>query len=86
MSLRSNSYASPGLKLYDADVRNGTVFIRPGKGKKGRYVPIGERAIKWIEKYLCEVRPELVVEPDDMTLFLSQYSEAFSCYATPWLR
>jgi hypothetical protein len=36
MSLRSDSYASPGLKLYDADVRNGTVFIHPGKGKKGR--------------------------------------------------
>jgi integrase/recombinase XerD len=66
------------LKLYDADLRNGTVFIRQGKGKKDRYVPIGDRAIKWIEKYLREVRPELVVEPDDMTLFLSQYGEAFS--------
>ena len=66
------------LKLYDVDLRNGTVFVRQGKGKKDRFVPIGERAIKWIEKYLCEVRPELVIEPDDMTLFLSQYGEAFS--------
>jgi integrase/recombinase XerD len=66
------------LKLYDTDVRGGTLFIRQGKGKKDRVVPIGERAIKWIEKYLREVRPELAVEPDDMTLFLSQYGEALS--------
>jgi integrase/recombinase XerD len=66
------------LNLYYADLRNGTLFIRQGKGKKDRYVPIGDRAIKWIEKYLCEVRPELAVEPDDMALFLSQYGEAFS--------
>jgi integrase/recombinase XerD len=66
------------LKLYDADLQNGTVFIRQGKGKKDRYVPIGERAVKWIEKYLREVRPDLAVEPDDMTLFLSQYGDAFS--------
>ncbi|MFZ0956488.1 MAG: site-specific tyrosine recombinase XerC [Candidatus Sulfotelmatobacter sp.] len=66
------------LKLYDTDVRGGTLFIRQGKGKKDRVVPIGERAVKWIEKYLREVRPELAVEPDDMTLFLSQHGEALS--------
>ena len=66
------------LKLYDTDLRGGTLFIRQGKGKKDRVVPIGERAIKWIEKYLREVRPELTVEPDDMTLFLSQYGDASS--------
>ena len=66
------------LKLYDIDMRNGTVFIRQGKGKKDRVVPIGSRAITWIEKYLCKVRPWLVVEPDDMTLFLSQYGEPIS--------
>jgi integrase/recombinase XerD len=66
------------LKLYDTDVRGGTLFIRQGKGKKDRVVPIGERAIKWIEKYLRQVRPELAVEPDDMTLFLSQYGDALS--------
>lgn len=66
------------LKLYDVDLRNGTVFIRQGKGKKDRMVPIGARAISWIERYLCNVRPGLAVEPDDMTLFLSQYGEPIS--------
>jgi integrase/recombinase XerD len=66
------------LKLYDADLRGGTVFIRMGKGKKDRYVPIGSRAIAWIEKYVREVRPQLVVEPDDMTMFLSHVGEPIS--------
>jgi integrase/recombinase XerD len=66
------------LKLYDIDLRNGTVFIRQGKGKKDRVVPIGSRAISWIERYLSKVRPGLAVEPDDMTLFLSQYGEPIS--------
>ena len=66
------------LKLYDIDLRNGTVFIRQGKGKKDRVVPIGARAISWIERYLGKVRPGLAVEPDDMTLFLSHYGEPIS--------
>jgi site-specific recombinase XerD len=27
-------------------------------------IPIGERAVSWIEKYVVEVRPSLVVERD----------------------
>jgi integrase/recombinase XerD len=38
-------------------------------------VPIGERALSWITKYLDEVRPTLVVPPDDGTLFLSDRGE-----------
>ena len=33
------------LKLYDLDPERGTLVIRQGKGKKDRFVPIGERAI-----------------------------------------
>ena len=29
----------------------GTVMIRQGKGKKDRMIPIGERALAWIERY-----------------------------------
>ncbi len=32
---------------------------------------IGERAIAWLEKYIREGRPQLAVEPDDMTVFLN---------------
>jgi integrase/recombinase XerD len=66
------------LKLYDLDLERGTVMIRLGKGKKDRMIPIGSRAMAWIDKYVIEVRPALVREPDDGTLFLSNLNEAFT--------
>jgi len=63
------------LKRYDVDIDNRTVFIREGKGKKDRMVPIGERAVLWLSKYLREVRPRLVVEPDPQVLFLTHAGE-----------
>jgi integrase/recombinase XerD len=66
------------LKLYDLDAERGTVMVRQGKGKKDRMIPIGERALAWIEKYLSDVRPSLVVEPDDGTLFITSRGEPFS--------
>lgn len=65
------------LKLYDVDRERATLTIRQGKGKKDRMIPIGERALAWVEKYLGEARPQLAVEPDDATLFLTQYGEPF---------
>ena len=35
-------------------------LLIPGKGAKERVVPIGEQAVGWLERYLAEVRPELV--------------------------
>ncbi|MGH9352283.1 MAG: CHC2 zinc finger domain-containing protein [Terriglobia bacterium] len=54
------------------------VTIRQGKGRKDRTVPIGERAIAWVEKYLAEARPKLVVEPDEDVVFLTAEGESFS--------
>jgi integrase/recombinase XerD len=65
------------LKLYDLDTERGTVTIRQGKGKKDRVIPIGDRAAAWIEKYTNEARPQLVVEPDDHTIFISNAGEPF---------
>ena len=65
------------LKVYDLDTERGTVTIRQGKGKKDRMIPIGERAAAWMEKYIREARPKLVVEPDDHTVFLSNAGEPF---------
>ena len=53
-------------------------MIRQGKGKKDRVIPIGERAAAWIEKYVRVSRPQLVVGPDDGTVFLSNAGEPFS--------
>ena len=60
------------LKLDHLDRERGTIFILRGKGKKDRIVPIGERAIAWVQKYLREARPKITSKPDDGTLFLSQ--------------
>jgi integrase/recombinase XerD len=49
-----------GLECTDLDVERGTLFVREGKGKKDRVVPIGERAIRWTERYLDYVRPRFV--------------------------
>ena len=65
------------LKLHDIDDDRGTDMIRQGKGKKDRMLAIGERALKWIDKYVEGVRPELVREPDDGTLFLTNLFGAF---------
>lgn len=59
------------LKVYDIDAERGTVMVRQGKGNKDRVIPIGERALAWIDKYLEDVRPELSTGADNGTLFLT---------------
>ncbi len=61
------------LSVYDLDRERGTVMIRHGKGRRQRVVPIGDRALAWVEKYLAEGRPELVVPPDEGLLFLTNH-------------
>ncbi len=63
------------LTLYDVDLKNGTLMVREGKGRKDRMVPLGQRACRWIERYRDEIRPGLVIEPDDGTLFLHETGE-----------
>ena len=65
------------LSIYDVDVKRSIVYIREGKGNRDRVIPIGERALAWLEKYKLEVRPELIVEPDKGILFISDYGEPF---------
>jgi integrase/recombinase XerD len=67
-----------GLKLYHLSLDRGVVFIQQGKGKKDRYVPIGERAAAWLELYIAEARPRLALEPDDLTVFLTAQGEPFN--------
>lgn len=59
------------LKLWDVDGQRGVVTVRQGKGKKDRTVPVGERALAWMDKYRREARAQLAAEPDDGTLFLT---------------
>jgi integrase/recombinase XerD len=59
-----------GLKLSDLDSERGTVLVREGKGRKDRMVPMGSRAATWVDKYLFDVRPELVAVESEDFLFL----------------
>ncbi len=67
-----------GLHLYDLDAERGTLTVRQGKGRKDRLVPISERSLGWVDRYLVEVRPRLVREPDEGTLFLTTAAEPLS--------
>lgn len=66
------------LDLYSVDVASGVLSVRQGKGKKDRMIPIGRRALDWVERYLEEVRPELAPEPDEGALFLTVLRTRFS--------
>lgn len=61
------------LSITDVQASRGVVVVREGKGKKDRYVPIGERALLWVQKYLDEVRPEFALPASDPhVLFLTE--------------
>jgi integrase/recombinase XerD len=60
------------LDIGDLDLSQGVLYVRNGKGKKDRVVPIAGRAALAVEKYLDEARPELVVDPREQAVFLTQ--------------
>ncbi|MFZ1940086.1 MAG: site-specific tyrosine recombinase XerC [Terracidiphilus sp.] len=66
------------LKLFDLQLDRGLVLVNQGKGSKDRYVPVGQRAVLWLQKYIAEARPQLAAEPDDYTVFLTAQGEPFS--------
>lgn len=63
------------LKIEDIDVERRTMFIREGKGKKDRVIPIGQRALDWITVYIDTARNELLVDPNERTLFITNCGE-----------
>lgn len=60
-----------GLDVGDIDNARQVVFVREGKGRKDRLVPIGARALVWVQRYLDQVRPHLGRRRDPAALFLS---------------
>lgn len=73
------------LKIYDIDAKYGLATIREGKGKRDRVVPVGERALFWLERYLIEVRPRIVKSVHQPIIFLTAAGEAFSPNHLSWL-
>jgi integrase/recombinase XerD len=66
------------LDLPDLNTERRTLHVRLGKGRKDRVVPVGERALAWLERYLREVRPRLCLDTRTQALFLTGYGEAFN--------
>ena len=59
------------LRLEDVDLSRGALLVHQGKGGKDRVVPLGERAVSWIQRYLKAVRPTLAARFDSGYLFLT---------------
>jgi integrase/recombinase XerD len=45
------------LEIYHVDLADKTLYIRKGKGKKQRVVPLGKVATAWLREYLEKIRP-----------------------------
>lgn len=65
------------LEVYDLEAERGVRKIRQGKGHKDRVVPIGERALAWLDKYLADVRPSLVARTGTTSLFVTHSGRTF---------
>jgi integrase/recombinase XerD len=61
------------LEIHDLDMEKELVMVRQSKYNKDRLIPISERALVWIEKYLSDVRPFLLPPEDNHYLFLSHF-------------
>lgn len=60
-----------GLTVHDPDVKEKTLFIAKGKGRKQRVVPLGTNAAGYLTEYLEKIRPGSAENnPGERTLFL----------------
>ena len=60
------------LKVNDLDMNCGLLMVREGKGGKDRLIPIGDRALLWVDKYLRESRYRFLKNADEKKLFLTR--------------
>jgi len=65
------------LTLNDVDYDDGYLRVQ-GKGSKERVVPVGRIACRYLENYVKSVRPELIKDPYNNTLFLSSRGNMFN--------
>jgi integrase/recombinase XerD len=65
------------LRVDDVDIAEGEVRVHRGKGGRDRVVPIGRRALAWIQRYLQEVRPQHAARTGARELFLTKRGRRF---------
>ena len=64
------------LDVTDIDLKSGKVFVREGKGKKDRVVPLGKNALEYLKVYIKKARPlflkNVLDQEETRALFLTQ--------------
>lgn len=66
------------LDVRDVDFKYQLLNIRKGKGNRDRRVPIAQRALDWLAKYLKEFRPQLATLESGNALFINQSGKRLS--------
>lgn len=66
------------LDVYDISPDRELLTVRQGKNKKDRVVPVGKRALSWIEKWTNDVRPDLVTQSSAQAMFVSKNGKRLS--------
>jgi len=75
------------VDLEDLDLGRGVLTVRKGKGGKSRTVPLGERAVHWLTRYLETARPRLEIEVGERALFISGYGTRLNAnYVGNWVK
>jgi integrase/recombinase XerD len=60
------------LEVYDVDLKDKVLYIRKGKGRRQRVVPLGKTAGTYLKEYLTKIRPHWVKRaPRERKLFLN---------------
>jgi integrase/recombinase XerD len=73
------------LDLADANLGQGVLFVRDGKGRKDRVVPLLGRAADALELYLRDARPLLLHDPHEPALFLTRHGTRVRAKAMRYL-
>ncbi len=66
------------INLTQQDINSGAgiLAVRQGKGNKDRFVPIGDRALIWLNKYREDIRPHYALPRSPDNLFLDDTGKA----------
>jgi len=58
------------LDVDDLDLQKQTLFVRSGKGRKDRVVPVPRKTLHAVDRYLHDARPLLLHDPKERALFV----------------
>ena len=69
------------LNVHDIDLQKGSLWVRSGKGRKDRLLPIPRKAVRVIDHYLKVGRPVLLYDPKEQAFYLSRIGHRISTAA-----